>query len=383
MVTFRFLIFSQWVKDFNPLSPIGLILISILYFLSIYSIKIYPAIRGSGVPQTKAYLNGIIKFNWKIEMPLKLFFISALNLIGLSIGSAGPAIQIGGYIGTIFNTKEDKKNTIFSGVSALGAFLGAPVTGILLAYEEFDSRFNIIDFLKLILMVGASYLVKVFIFGTTPLFNLYFDYTKFKVGNIILPTLFIIIFSIILGKLFRKFILNFGRIYKNDFLKIIPFLLLFPILYYLPVIKGGGAIVVNSIISDINKYGFLFLATLLIIKYLYTLLCATTSIPAGLIMPTISLGALIGATIWSFFNINVIYLNFCIILGISVYFYVVMGLRFSSAILACEISGMYFLIPFLVLINFIISKFMQNRYSKRLSDLLYNKLIDKDKENDF
>ena len=58
-----------------------------------------PLIRGSGIPQVKAYLMRRIPFNWMRELPLKFAGGSLALGAGLSLGREGPSIQLGSLVG--------------------------------------------------------------------------------------------------------------------------------------------------------------------------------------------------------------------------------------------------------------------------------------------
>lgn len=62
-------------------------------------VRLVPMIKGSGIPQTAGATRGIVHFRWYREAAA-MFAASLLSIfMGLSAGSEGPSLEIGGACG--------------------------------------------------------------------------------------------------------------------------------------------------------------------------------------------------------------------------------------------------------------------------------------------
>ena len=81
---------------FLPILILGAILIGIIAFILI---KLYPIIRGSGIPNSLAILRGFINFKW-IRSLFGIFASTVLTFfVGIPLDNDGPNIQMGCSIG--------------------------------------------------------------------------------------------------------------------------------------------------------------------------------------------------------------------------------------------------------------------------------------------
>ncbi len=109
-------------------------------------VRVEPMISGSGIPQTELALKGRLTFRWW-RVLLAKFAGSWLALFGgLALGREGPSIQMGGAVGAGFDALwrpggEERLLTenpyvVAGAVAGLAAAFGAPVAGVLFAFEE-------------------------------------------------------------------------------------------------------------------------------------------------------------------------------------------------------------------------------------------------------
>lgn len=111
-------------------------------------LRFIPMIRGSGIPQTEGATRGLIRFKW-YQVLTGMFAASLFTVfMGLSAGSEGPSIQIGGACG--YGTSDLLKRgemlrryQITGGACAgLAVAFNAPLTGMAFAFEEAHKRFT-------------------------------------------------------------------------------------------------------------------------------------------------------------------------------------------------------------------------------------------------
>lgn len=144
--------------------------------------------RGGGIPTSVAILRGLIDFNW-IKSVFILFISAMLTyLCGIPLGTEGPGVQMGTALGRGTAKIFGKKNTawdryIMTGGACAGfaCATGAPVTGIMFAFEEAHRRFSPMIFMAASMTVISGCATNELlcqISGTSSyLFNIKIDYS--------------------------------------------------------------------------------------------------------------------------------------------------------------------------------------------------------------
>lgn len=134
--------------------------VGLVGFAAILVVYIAPAAAGSGIPEVKAFLNGLDTPN---IFSFKTFFVKVLGSIGsvaggLIVGKEGPLVHIGACIASIigqggsgkyhftwgwlryFKNDRDRRDLVTCGSAAgVAAAFRAPVGGVLFALEEVTS----------------------------------------------------------------------------------------------------------------------------------------------------------------------------------------------------------------------------------------------------
>ena len=105
-----------------------------------------PDLRGGGIPTAIGILRGQIPFRWAVTLA-GAFGLSLLSfLIGVPLGTEGPAVQIGTAIGrgsVAFaerNAARDRDAMTGGACAGFAVATGAPISGILFAVEEAHRR---------------------------------------------------------------------------------------------------------------------------------------------------------------------------------------------------------------------------------------------------
>lgn len=143
--------FSMGYYDFFRENPAFIPLLFLALFLGGIIIggvlKFLPVLRGTGFSQVEGATQGLYRFKW--YEALTGMFASALFLVfmGITGGSEGPSLFIGGACGDMTDAvifrKTDRRYAVTSGASAgLAVALNAPLTGIIFAYEEAHKKFS-------------------------------------------------------------------------------------------------------------------------------------------------------------------------------------------------------------------------------------------------
>lgn len=297
---------------FLPLLLIGAMLVGLIAFILI---KLFPIIRGSGIPNSLAILRGFIHFKW-IRSLLGIFASTLLTFfVGVPLDNDGPNVQMGSSVGkgavNIFakGNKAWERYTMTGGAcSGFAAATGAPITGIIFAIEEAHRRFSPIIFMTASIATLTATLVMSGLcnlfpaLGISPkLFNVPASATlplkHFWVAIII--GLAVGMLSIVFTKLYKLF-----NIVMNQTLKRIPlvfkvtaiFTLVALIGFFLSGALGSGHELIDEIFHSHAPIWYI-LIILLIIRALLLLISTNTGITGGTLIPLLTFGAILGSLI--------------------------------------------------------------------------------------
>lgn len=340
-------------------------------FLMTWLLQREPNAKGSGVPQIKAEIIDLYDAPVAKTLVAKLMGVMMSVCAGLSLGRAGPAIQVGGVLGKWVSTfsKEERKALYMSaGCGAgLAAIFSAPLSGFMFVIEEIHKGFNsILLIITLIACCFAGFITKLF-FGV----NLSINYSVVPA----LPLthyylLFIIGISCgVLGVLFNRVCLASCKAVRNlawpKTVKImIPFLCTLPFAYLLPDVLGGSALAFFQL--DLLTHPLWLLLTLFIVKFLFTIVCASSEISGGIFFPILMLGALLGGSIASIGQYLGVPANFTLIIvmcSIAAFFTATIRTPLTAILLLLELCGSFlnlFPIAIVVLISYSVASILQS-----------------------
>ncbi len=357
-------------------------------------VKKAPLIRGSGIPQVKGFLYRKLDMEWKGTLINKFFGGILAVGAGLSLGREGPSIQIGGAIGKGFSDtfkrkKLEEKFLVTEGASAgLAAAFNAPLAGVMFSLEELHKNFSPIVLVSaLTASVTADFISKSFV-GIKPVF----DFS----GLQSLPLkyyLYILILGIIMGVFavaFNKAILLSQKYYKKKtiipkkYKPYIPFVLAGIFAFVLPEVLGGG----HFLIDEMSHIGFSiqFLLVLLLIKFLFTMICYGSGVPGGIFLPLLVIGAITGniygEILHQYLGLEATYINNMMILAMAGYFTATVRAPITGCILISEMAGsLQHLLPlsFISVVTYIVTDLM---HSKPIYDSLLE-ILERNNRNNF
>lgn len=317
-------------------------------------IKLEPMASGSGIPQVEGVLLRKLKMNWWKVIVVK-FFGGVLSIgSGLSLGREGPSVQLGAAVGQGFSkifkrVKVEEKYLITSGASAgLAAAFNAPLAGVMFALEEVHKNFSPLVLLSsLAAALSADYISSGF-FGLEPVFN-FQSLSVFPLKSYLLVIILGLIIGI-LGVLFNTAILKTQDMYSKfiripkEYWILIPLLISPAIGFMLPQVLGGGHELIVSLLTTKNST-LILLLTVLLVKFLFTMISYGSGAPGGIFLPLLSIGALIGAVygfaVVSLFNLDRAYINSFIVLAMAGYFTAVVRAPITGIILITEMTGSF------------------------------------------
>lgn len=329
-----------------------LLLLAVAYVL--YKLKQYePEASGSGIPQVKGIILGVVRLRWLRVLWVKLVGgILGIGL-GLSLGREGPSIQLGavtaqGMSRGFGRTRMEERYLITAGASAgLAAAFNAPLAGAIFALEELHRNFSSVVLAPAMAAALVATMVCRIVFGREPIFH-FGMLPPFPLRYMWLAVILGIVIGCA-GVIFNKGLLNIQRFYqlpifRNDYLRIAFALVTAGILgYVLPQVLGGGNDLINSL-YQLPLSLTLFL-TLLAGKFIFTLISYGCGTPGGFFLPMLVLGALcggcVGLVLIQLDIISSYYLTNIIVVSMAAFFAASVHSPVTGTILIMEMTASY------------------------------------------
>ena len=322
-----------------------------------------PLIKGSGIPQVKAFLLRRVSFDWKRELPFKFLGGSLALGAGLSLGREGPSIQLGSLVGSAMDDLTGKHDYtryfVTAGAAAgISAAFNAPLAGVLFCLEELHRNFSPIMLTSTLIGSFFANAVMWMFFGDSVVFGIHLAQLlplRLYLGAV-LP---IGIVCGLLGSVFNSGLLGFQarfkRLLPNATYRIVTAFAVAAIisLIFSPITGGG-----NTLIEKVTKPGtsLEMLAILIAVKFIFTLFSYASGAPGGIFLPMLAIGALIGALaqeLLPIFGIEGNYLANYILLGMAAFFVAVVRAPITGAVLITEMAGSLGHFPAFILVSVI------------------------------
>jgi len=312
--------------------------------------KLRPMIRGSGIPQIKGELRGVMWHRWLSELPLK--FVSAILSIGagLSLGREGPSVQMGGYIGKAMSrighrSPAELRYLMISGAAAgLSAAFNAPLAGVLFALEELHKQFSPLMLLCAMAASAMGDFVSSHFFGMRPSFS-FPEIIPLSLSRF--PWLILLgLLAAAGGDLFKKSLYFSQSLYSKLHVPmivrpVVPLLVSVPLGFFLAETIGGGHELVEHL--AVARYSLMLLAGLFFVKLAFSGLSYGAGTAGGIFLPLLVCGALLGTAFGTvLFRLGLVaeieIVNF-LILGMAAFFTAVVRAPVTGTVLILEMSG--------------------------------------------
>lgn len=325
--TMKFLFFIYPLMRQKPiyLIPYVIATLLIVFILGQVIKPVLNNITGSGVPQVEAVMLNENKMNWWSILWRK--YVGGLLAIcpGLFLGREGPCIQMGAMVGQAFGENlfhadpDDLKRLQGCGIAAgLSAAFSASLAGVFFLVEEITFNFTPKEVLTALAAAMSSDLMTLFFFGTQPCL-----YLPLEKSLPLTSYWFVTIMGVALGllaHLYQYCLLSLKPVYSKltkipkIYHSIIPLLLVIPIGLWNATLLGGSHDFISSLFEPIFmkniQTGTLSLMLLpliwFIVRFIFSMISYGASVPGGIFMPILVLGALLGvifAVIMIHFNI--------------------------------------------------------------------------------
>jgi CIC family chloride channel protein len=343
--------------------------------VAVLVIHVFPAIRGSGVNQTKAALyifNGYIPFRTAIGK----FICCALAIgAGHSLGPEDPSLQIGASLasalGRQLNLSREKLRLMapVGAAAGLAAAFNAPISAVLFVIEEVIGRWSAGILGSVVLSAVASVVIVRGFLGSEPLFRI--PVTTFKRPSELIAYAVLGIVGGIAALVFAKAI-GFLRPRLKALPRWTQYLqpavagLLIGLIGYLgaPQVMGAGYDFMDQAMH--GQFTWQLLAALAGLKILATTLSFVSGTPGGMFAPTLFVGAMLGGAVGGIEHIFFPHLagstGTYVLVGMGVLFAGFLRAPMTSVFMVLEVSGNYEIIVPVIVANtcaYVVSRALQ------------------------
>ena len=393
--------FSRGYYDFFREHPAFIPLLFAALFVGAIVIggvlKFIPMIRGSGIPQTEGATRGLIRFKW-YQVLTGMFACSLFTIfMGMSAGSEGPSIQIGGACGYGMSNmlrRGDlvRRYQITGGACAgLAVAFNAPLTGMAFAFEEAHKRFTpevfVCSFSSVIVAIITRNLLRPAMgLATGSTFTTYaftspdmFSYLYVILAAFICAFAGVGFYFLVLRakKLFSKI-----TFWRGTGKMLIPFMLAGAFGLITVNVMGGGHEFIESLGSLSHGVESVFSsplwATLLIVivlKFIVSIANMGAGVPCGVFIPMLAIGAGMGALLSLMciqMGMDPAYSDALIMICMATFFTTVVKAPITGIVMVVELTWSFtFLLPVVIgaAIGYLVGDIFR-------TEPIYDKLLD-------
>jgi CIC family chloride channel protein len=325
---------------------------------------VFPAVRGSGVNQTKAALyihNGYISMRTMIG---KFLLCSLAIGSGFSVGPEDPSLQIGAAVASLISRRvglSREKLRIFAPVGAaagLAAAFNAPISAILFVIEEVIGQWTAGVLGSIVLAAVSAVVVARWFWGAEPMFRI--PAISLRDPRELMAYAVLGLVGGVASLFFSKFLEHLRPLIRRQpqmvqmFMPATAGLLVGSIGYFgLPEVMGAGYAGIDQAMHA--QFGFKVLLLLALFKIVATSISFSSGSPGGVFAPTLFVGAMLGAAVGSFEHIFFPHLTGSIgsyaLVGMGVLFAAFLRAPLTSVFMVLELSGNYSIILPVILAN--------------------------------
>ena len=343
-------------------------------------IKFVPLVRGSGIPQIEGAIRGVLIFRWFRVLVSGFAASLAAIFLGMSAGSEGPSMLIGGCAGGSLGSalKRDRRKTrylITGGASAgLAVAFNAPLTGFLFAFEEAHKKFTPEIFITAFFSVVSGVLTRnglrmliglidpaITVGSTFSSFDLSVIGSFADVGRIAGIVLIAAAVTGLLGVGFYYTVLGlkdiFGRItfFKGTGKFLIPFGLAGAFGLISVFEMGGGHSLIEALGTNGGADPFavtlnfastavVAIVVVMVMKLIAALCNMSCGVPCGVFIPMLAIGACAGGLVSSAAQacgISAAYSDVIVMICMATFFATIVKAPLTSIVMVFELTGSY------------------------------------------
>ncbi|WP_308555393.1 ClC family H(+)/Cl(-) exchange transporter [uncultured Lactobacillus sp.] len=331
---------------------------------------------GSGVPQIEAVFLDENKMPWWSILWRK--FVGGLLAIcpGLMLGREGPCIEMGAMVGQglaekVFDSdKEQLRELQECGVAAgLAAAFSAPIAGAMFLVEEISFSFKP---KKVVSVLAASFsadFMTILFFGNKPClylpvrgyFPLYAYWTLPLIGIVLGLLAYCYQYVLLSLKPWFSHIKKIPAAYHS----IIPLILIIPVGLWNSHLLGGSHVLITELFSQkldtrllLGPWSLVLIPIVLfIVRFVFSMLSYGSSVPGGIFMPILVLGAILGMICANvMIKANIIpsmYFVHIMVISMAAYFGAIEKAPFTAIMLLTEMVGTVQQVLPLIIVTFV------------------------------
>ncbi|WP_082619192.1 ClC family H(+)/Cl(-) exchange transporter [Fructilactobacillus florum] len=314
-------------------------------------LRLEPNIRGSGIPQVEAQVDGVFELNW-FSVLWKKFTAGVLtNSTGIFVGREGPSIQLGAAVGQglaagLKQTGATRRLSIATGAAAgLSATFSAPLAGTFFVIEGMYRRFEPTICLSALTSALCSNFISERVFGLNPVLPIF--YSQIYPPNNYWQLLPLGVLVGGLGFIYNRGLLTVPKWFQK--IKFIPwyfypgiaFLLVIPIGIFFPATIGGGARLI--LLTATHKLPLSLILFFIVLRFTFGLLSYGSGVPGGFFLPLLTMGALVGVA-YGMLLVQLVdlppeFVTNLLVFGMAGYLTAVCKAPFTAILLITELVG--------------------------------------------
>ena len=280
-----------WLRLFLPI--LGGLIIGLLFHKAANG----QTLMGVGrVLERLTYHQGYIGFR---EFLLQFAGAAIALVSGQSVGREGPHVYLGAAAGSLLGQRLSLPNNsirtlVGCGVAAaIAASFNTPLAGVIFALEVVMMEYTLVSFLPVMLAAVSGNAVSIFFLGSAPAFVV----PAYEMGSLLeMPAVVMLGFMtgalaacfIHLSQIFSKF----GKSYPFWWQTTMAGLVVGICALFAPEVMGVGYDTVTSALM--GEYALSALLLILCCKVIATSACGGLGVPAGMVGPSLFMGAIIG-----------------------------------------------------------------------------------------
>ena len=327
-----------------------------------------PSAKGGGIPRSEGILRGTLELRAVRALIGSVVGSFISFFCGLPLGSEGPSVLAGTaaahLTGKPVSAAKDRYLMTGGACAGFAVATGSPLSAILFALEEVHKRFTPM----LMLVTSASVLSATAVnrllcahFGLSP--NLFAipdlpDLSMRDIGFVILAAIFVSAAVFV----FDLAVSHFNRLMRTS-LRFVPhtvklvtvFLLTGVIgLFTVDALYGGGGIIADLLVGG-QTLGFLI--GIFLIRFVMIVLVSNSGASGGIFVPTLAVGALIGAIAARLFilmGMDASHAGLIILLSMSAFMGGTMRAPLTAAVFFVEVTAQYENLFFVTLAVFLV-----------------------------
>lgn len=372
--------------------------------------KFVPMVKGSGIPQTEGAARGLFRIKWYAVMCSMFAGSLACVFLGLSAGSEGPSVQLGGCAGdavavSLKRSYMIRRLQISAGASAgFAVAFNAPITGMIFSVEEAFKSLSPAAFICSAISVITALFVRNSVRGALG-FSVGFSFDNFVFAEASYTDIAFVALGAVIVALVAVGFYYAMFATKKAFTKVkfwggrgkylFPFLIAGVFGLITSYCIGGGHGFIDALstggtgdISGISVMGLsvgISIAIIVIFRFISMISVMSVGVPCGVFVPMLAVGAGAGALLSvGFQNIGMApeFSDYFVIICMAVFFTTFVRAPITGICMVFELTGQFknFLPALLgITIAYIVSEVchLHPGYEKMLAQFIKSEGLDK------